>query len=577
MIASIDYTFLEALPFVAMALALTLTLRYQRLPDLTMAASFGLAPSVCAKLMTADWPVAIAVAISLLACGCLGLTTGILVTYLRQDPLLSGLVVTFVGYALALLFTQGSVSLTDTPNPFIALRTLDNGYTWRNMPLHPWQLTCLAGIAILLKLTVDRSLGSQQGLRYRTLEDPVSRRTLLASLGVSSDLLQCYGLIAANVLTAIAGILVAFKEDQANAQRGFDALLTVITAYLVGTALFERKAKTRTGAATTWSVLSITQRFSNSTAATLGLIAYFGLLQAMSRTSVPASVPKLMLGGTLIALMVGSKWPQISYEWRLRRTDKRTLVPGGDVFRAVDVDVQYPSLNGLVPIIRGASIEVRTSTIARLTGDNGSGKSTLLRYMAQALAGVGSLEIPSEAAPGTYHGRRPPIAYVPQDPTTATCDTLTAEEHIAMYQTSRPSWVRPWRATHSQTLLPSGLQSLLGMGRNDRLVASLSGGERQLLSLSLILAGGSAARVVLLDEPLNNLDQDKAELCVAIVEQLKLERRAVIIVQHRLNGTSDPQTAAPAASADDALDRLSRIVDEEISIEMTQAHQGSDE
>src|ERR1051325_591123 len=110
MVTLIDYTLFEALPFGFMVIGVVLTFRYLKLIDLTFAASFAVGPAVLARLLVDGHSFAFGFGAAAFSTAVLTLLTLFLLLALRVDGLLAGLISSFAGYALALLFTRGSLS-----------------------------------------------------------------------------------------------------------------------------------------------------------------------------------------------------------------------------------------------------------------------------------------------------------------------------------------------------------------------------------------------------------------------------------------------------------------------------------
>jgi energy-coupling factor transport system ATP-binding protein len=94
-----------------------------------------------------------------------------------------------------------------------------------------------------------------------------------------------------------------------------------------------------------------------------------------------------------------------------------------------------------------------------------------------------------------------------------------------------------------------------------RAVASLSGGERQRLALAGVLA--MRPRVLVLDEPLSQLDEEGARSVVAILGALATNGTAVVVAEHRLDqlGLLDARTLTVKGGriVDAAALQLSRV------------------
>src|ERR1019366_2118615 len=93
-------------------------------------------------------------------------------------------------------------------------------------------------------------------------------------------------------------------------------------------------------------------------------------------------------------------------------------------------------------------------------------------------------------------------------------------ENIAMPAASMPGRV-------AEALELTGIAPLRG-----RAVATLSGGERQRLALAGVLA--MRPRVLVLEEPLSQLDEEGARSVVMILAALAGAGTTVIVAEHRL-------------------------------------------
>ncbi len=153
------------------------------------------------------------------------------------------------------------------------------------------------------------------------------------------------------------------------------------------------------------------------------------------------------------------------------------------------------------PVVGPLSFELAAGEVVALTGANGAGKSTVLRALtgqARLFGGVirrgGGVRLAYQAQ------QAPDIGELP----------LRAREFLALTGTPDPA------------RLPERLQRLLHL-RLDR----LSGGQRQLfLVWAALLHPG---RVLLLDEPSNNLDTDGERLLAEALAALPPERGALVI------------------------------------------------
>ena len=143
--------------------------------------------------------------------------------------------------------------------------------------------------------------------------------------------------------------------------------------------------------------------------------------------------------------------------------------------------------------VRDVSFSLPEGSITALVGPNGAGKSTLIR----ACIGFERLDegriMVGEVDPQRDRARAvASVGYVPQ--TASLYRNLTIKDHLTMGAAARPSFDAAFARERLQAI---GLTQ-------DRPVGELSGGEQAQVSLALAL--GSRAPILLLDEPLASLD-----------------------------------------------------------------------
>ncbi|MGH9065458.1 MAG: ABC transporter ATP-binding protein, partial [Acidimicrobiales bacterium] len=172
-----------------------------------------------------------------------------------------------------------------------------------------------------------------------------------------------------------------------------------------------------------------------------------------------------------------------------------------------------------------------------VAGDSGAGKSTLLRV----LNGL----VPH------FHGGRIAGRVTVAGLDVLSTPTRTLARHVSfVFQESELGFVRgtvarevafapenlgfpPERVRREvdRALDQVGIAALAG-----RRLSSLSGGERQRVALAGALAG--APELVVLDEPMSQLDGAGAGALSAILDDLAGAGRAVVVAEHRLTGFS---------------------------------------
>jgi len=183
------------------------------------------------------------------------------------------------------------------------------------------------------------------------------------------------------------------------------------------------------------------------------------------------------------------------------------------MFKAHIERVLYPS--GCTGV-RGVKVDLNPGEVLLVVGPSGSGKSTLLKALAGVIpyieegSVIGRVVVDGVDVSSLRPGKRP-VAYMPQNP----CELVLGEygyETILLYG-SKP--VMPIDDIEAKP------------------VSEMSSGQLQRLVLSNIV--GQGRRVVLLDEPLANLDIEASRDAVDSVKQLASQGVSVIVAEHRVS------------------------------------------
>ena len=189
-------------------------------------------------------------------------------------------------------------------------------------------------------------------------------------------------------------------------------------------------------------------------------------------------------------------------------------------------------------VLENISMEIPPRSVTAILGPNGSGKTTLLRLLL-------GLQVPRKGdivllgkSRGRYSSKemKQLIGLVPQ------------EESIP-FDLSVIEYVLLGRAPHLRLLeLPKqgdlriALESLatIGLtGLQDRLLPSLSGGERQLVTIARALAQETS--ILLMDEPTSHLDLANRRRVLQVMRALGHMGKTILFTTH------DPNAAAAVA------------------------------
>lgn len=175
--------------------------------------------------------------------------------------------------------------------------------------------------------------------------------------------------------------------------------------------------------------------------------------------------------------------------------------------------------------VKDVSFSIEKGQVLGIVGRNGSGKSTLSKMLAGLLnPSKGSIDLGkcSENISLDKWQRRN-IAYLTQSP--LSLNSLTVYEAISMF-----SKLYKANVTEGEKY---NILSRLGLSAiSTKNCSRLSGGQRKLVQLAIAIA--SKRRLIILDEPTNELDPLNRRLVWDELADLANEGRSVVVVTHAI-------------------------------------------
>lgn len=183
-------------------------------------------------------------------------------------------------------------------------------------------------------------------------------------------------------------------------------------------------------------------------------------------------------------------------------------------------------------VLAGVDLDVRPGELVLLAGRNGAGKSTLLRVLLGAhVPAEGDVRLggsPIRAIEARERARR--LAFVPQ--ATENPFEFTGRELVAMARHPHRSLLQS-ETERDRGAIACALEVVDALAFCDRPVTTLSGGELRRIAIARALA--TEAKLMLLDEPLTNLDLEHAVSLAALLRLLASQGRGLLVASHDLN------------------------------------------
>ena len=184
-----------------------------------------------------------------------------------------------------------------------------------------------------------------------------------------------------------------------------------------------------------------------------------------------------------------------------------------------------------IPILKGLNMDIKAGETVGVIGPSASGKSTLAR----AILGIWPLHSGKVRLDGADIHRwnnidlGPHIGYLPQD---IELFEGSISENISRFGDLDPEEVveaAKVAGVHEMILkLPQGYDTLVGQGG-----ATLSGGQRQRVGLARALY--KKPKIIVLDEPNSNLDEEGDKALLNAIFTMKQNGSTIILVTHRLS------------------------------------------
>ncbi len=186
---------------------------------------------------------------------------------------------------------------------------------------------------------------------------------------------------------------------------------------------------------------------------------------------------------------------------------------------------------GNVEVLHGISLTLPQARWTSIVGPNGAGKSTLLKVLAGLLPYSGEVTLLGQPLSSLRGRKRAQLmSWLGQNENSA--DDLTAYDVTMLGRLPHQAWLAPPSA-QDHAAVEWALRTTQAWDWRGRALGQLSGGERQRVLLARALA--VEAQVLLMDEPLANLDPPHQTDWLLTVRALVAGGKTVVSVLHEIS------------------------------------------
>lgn len=205
------------------------------------------------------------------------------------------------------------------------------------------------------------------------------------------------------------------------------------------------------------------------------------------------------------------------------------MIPSAKHTAAIEVHSLSVRL-GQVLALNNVSLKVPQGKWTAVIGPNGAGKSTLLRAFSGLLDDQANIQVFGLAMDKlSARNRAQRISWLGQNERLS--GDMSVYDLVMLGRLPHQSWLAsPTPEDH--LLVQQALESVHALNWKNRSIGELSGGEQQRVFIARALAVN--AEILLMDEPLNNLDPPHQSDCLRLIGQLVAQGKTVVTILHEI-------------------------------------------
>ena len=269
--------------FSILSLGLYISFKVLDIPDLTVDGSFTTGCAVSAIVTVASSPV-LGLILAFVAGAVAGLVTGLLITKLKINAILAGILTQTALYSINLRIMDGkpNISLLDSKTIFTNINQITSYGT----------LIVLFIFVIVIVLLLNYFLKTQLGLALRACGD---NEDMVRASSIDTDKMKLIGLSLANGLVGLSGALYTQQQTYSDITAGIGMMVIGLASIIIGTTFIKNEKVLISLIATV--IGAIFYRFVLTFALQVGITS--GDLKLLSAVIVVIAISstKLKLGG----------------------------------------------------------------------------------------------------------------------------------------------------------------------------------------------------------------------------------------------------------------------------------------
>jgi len=306
----------QGLAYSLVGVAVFITFRILRIPDLTVDGAFAVGGAVCAAMIVAGTQAEMTLLAALLAGAVAGLITALITVSLKIEGLLASIIVITGAYTITLRVLEARSNL-----PLLNERTILTPY---QLPLRTWlvetfgdnmrrqsnnivEIIVIGAVVTVVLMLLNWFMHTELGLTIRAAGQ---NSQLVQALGINHQIMIVLTLMLSNGLVGLAGALTVQQLGFADVSLGFGVIIRGLAAVMIGEVLLRPR--------------SVGQRIA---AAALGMIVFdISRAWVFAALDLPTTDIRLVSALVVLAALAAPRLAERWKEWqknRMRRAESR--------------------------------------------------------------------------------------------------------------------------------------------------------------------------------------------------------------------------------------------------------------